>query len=438
MTTMNDDTAHAVSQPADDAARDQIVDSLGQIAELLRTRGLPTDERVVLLDFDESGLVVLTVDFASRAVVSAQADDDIGPATLDRMIADHLIRVGRVDRPTSADWDRELLDLVAQGRQRLRASDGTFIMGRRHLRLFRLARRDVEEPTRQLIAQVETLTRGAVSNAGGNVVAVVAADGVRNWPGLRDSIARAVAVPVLDLDVPETPVVNAHVDADDLGSADFPVMPPVVVPEMTPAPESAPMPEPAATVEPVPTPVPEPEPMDEPEPVAAPEPIAADDRPTEPIPVVATSLAYSEVEEVAPDDELMPDDVVDVAPAPPSRTRGLLSRASGRRVAAVVGAVAVFALVGVATAFALGGDSTSDNQAAAESVPSSPAQPSYADPAVLAEARLPAARYTPPPPPPPPRSAPDETTPGPRPRQRPRPRPRLTIPLPGLPPIVIP
>lgn len=474
---MTDNTAHTSTRPVDAGQRPLVVDSLEQIAAGLQARSLPVDEPVVLLDLDDGGVLILTVDLATRAVLNASAAEDIGPDALDRVIADHLIRIGRVEMPTAPAWDAELLDLVARGRERLRDSDGTFIMGRQHIRLFRLARRDVEESTRDLVARVEVMTRAAVSDCPRPVAAVIAADGLRDWPGLRDSIARAVPVPVVDLDAPEpgatgsslgidaqhTPTTNAHVDATDVASVDFPAMVPAPMP-VVPEPAS---PEPVAAAliapEPVAAELIAAEPV-APEPVA-PEPIReapisgppVDDTPTEPIPVIATSLAYSDVSapdsSVAGDAELFDDSGLDdeqpdaVAPDVEStpfhrRDRGLLYRAGGKRVAAVVGTAAVLALVGVATAFALTDDDSAQRTAAAPSSSAPVTQPapsSYADPAVLAEARLPAQQYTPPPPPPP-QTTPNDTTTRPRSRPRPRPRPRLTIPnpIPGLPPIVLP
>lgn len=90
---MTDNTAHTSTRPVDAGQRPLVVDSLEQIAAGLQARSLPVDEPVVLLDLDD-GVLILTVDLATRAVLNASAAEDIGPDALDRVIADHLIRIG--------------------------------------------------------------------------------------------------------------------------------------------------------------------------------------------------------------------------------------------------------------------------------------------------------------------------------------------------------
>ncbi|KAF0967562.1 MULTISPECIES: hypothetical protein [Gordonia] len=169
---------------------------LDDVRATLRQRGLDAPE-VVLLGLDGNGCVsVGRFDTSRGAVADTYSDVALSVGALDRAIADHLIKIGRVESPTSPEWHDELFDLIARGRERLQDSDGTFLMGRRHIRLFRLARRDVEEAGGALIARGEELARAAV--AGAQAPAVVITDGLSVWPGLRDGIAKAVQVPVVD------------------------------------------------------------------------------------------------------------------------------------------------------------------------------------------------------------------------------------------------
>ncbi|GAB84279.1 hypothetical protein [Gordonia rubripertincta] len=170
---------------------------LDDVRSKLRLRGLDDDPQVVLLGLDGNGRVsVGRFDTSRGTVADSYSDPALSLGALDRAIADHLARIGRVESPTTPEWQDELFELISRGRERLQDSDGTFLMGRRHIRLFRMARRDVEEAGGALIARGEELARAAV--AGAQAHAVVITDGLGVWPGLRDGIAKAVPVPIVD------------------------------------------------------------------------------------------------------------------------------------------------------------------------------------------------------------------------------------------------
>ncbi|UPW12121.1 hypothetical protein M0655_11965 [Gordonia amicalis] len=194
---MTDTVFDAAMGPASASAEVSVHPAvLDDVRATLRQRGLDAPE-VVLLGLDGNGCVsVGRFDTSRGTVADTYSDVALSVGALDRAIADHLIRIGRVESPTSPEWHDELFDLIARGRERLQDSDGTFLMGRRHIRLFRLARRDVEEAGGALIARGEELARAAV--AGAQAPAVVITDGLSVWPGLRDGIAKAVQVPVVD------------------------------------------------------------------------------------------------------------------------------------------------------------------------------------------------------------------------------------------------
>ncbi|WP_232717762.1 hypothetical protein [Gordonia metallireducens] len=195
---MTDTVFDSAVGPASAAAESPVESAvLDDVRSKLRLRGLDGDARVVLLGLDGNGCVsVGRFDTSRGTVADTYADAALSLGALDRAIADHLTRIGRVESPTSPEWQDELFDLISRGRERLQDSDGTFLMGRQHIRLFRMARRDVEEAGGALIARGEDLARAAV--AGAQAHAVVITDGLGVWPGLRDGIAKAVPVPVVD------------------------------------------------------------------------------------------------------------------------------------------------------------------------------------------------------------------------------------------------
>ncbi|WP_439030378.1 hypothetical protein [Gordonia terrae] len=381
----------------------------------LRDRGIPDDSELVLLDLDpDTGVSVGRFDPARGIVTDPYTDAALTLVALDRAIADHLVRVGRVAPPTSSAWHDEVLDLVTRGRDRLRDSDGTFLMGRDHIRLFRMARRDVAEAGEPLTARAEDLARAAVDGVG--APAVVISGRVGAWPGLRDAIALAVRVPVVDVEGP----------ADDSlpparTAVPEPPVAPITVPDST-APLVSPPPEP-----PVPA------------------------APSDPPPVFDGPAAHIPPVEDRPDPVVMNGYVpqwtsAGVGPAkapaanagPRRATRRRSTRRRSTRLLAALALVCAVSVVGVAAALAVAYDDPTTVSAPQPRTTATPPGIEYADPAILAEARQPARRYTPPPPP-------ETTTEAPATRPRPRaPRPPrgggITIPnpIPGLPPIVLP
>ncbi|NMO02544.1 hypothetical protein HH308_15120 [Gordonia sp. TBRC 11910] len=75
---------------------------------------------------------------ARRGVLGADTAvaDDVALMT-------YLVSAGRVAKPENEQWHDELLRLVAQARRNLARSEGTFVMGHTHVRLFRVTRDDV-------------------------------------------------------------------------------------------------------------------------------------------------------------------------------------------------------------------------------------------------------------------------------------------------------
>ncbi|GAC67494.1 hypothetical protein [Gordonia soli] len=165
-----------------------------------RDLGLPEDEPFVLLDLTEIGLRIAVIDGASAVIVHESLTAAIRTELLDRLIADHLVRAGRVDQPETPAWAAELLDLTARGRVRLQSSDGAFIMGREHVRLFRVTRRDVDESTRDVAVEIDRLWQEIAEEAPRPVRSVVITAGHHDWPGWRTSLTQTAPVPVITLD----------------------------------------------------------------------------------------------------------------------------------------------------------------------------------------------------------------------------------------------
>lgn len=468
----------------------------------LAGRGIAQNGEVVLFDLDpRAGVSVGRLDPARGTVADSYSDSGLTLAVLDEVIADHLVRVGRVEAPTSREWHEEVLDLVTRGRERLRESDGTFLMGRDHIRLFRMARRDVAEAGAPLTARAEDLARAAVSGA--SAPAVVITDRVSAWPGLRDAIARAVPVPVVDIDpsgsITRPPVHGGH-------AAEPEVPHPIavsggVIEDAVPTHSDDGFPAPAELVEMAPndddhthdTPifesvtqsppvvatafgalapyvaapdVPRAQPLRDDQQFEELSPVGHDLRtPTNPVaeppPSAESAPRWTSAHTSTPpvrsgDGDVNVDPMAgysadtgsaigapphsDVSVAGPHSAGASRRRRGGKRVLAAVALLCAVAVVAVATALAVGHDEASPTVAAPlpQRTTATP-EPEFADPAIYAEARQPARRYTTPPPPETTTPSAEEPAPRPRPRSRtPRPPGGVTIPLPGLPPIVLP
>ena len=500
---MTDTVADPAVTPTS-AQAEVTVNAADAVRAQLAGRGIPETTEVVLFDLDpRAGVTVGRMDPARGTVADPYTDSGLTLDALDHVIADHLVRVGRVAAPTSREWHEEVLDLVRRGRERLRESDGTFLMGRDHIRLFRMARRDIAEAGAPLAARAEDLARAAVTGAA--APAVVITDRVGAWPGLRDAIARAVPVPVVDVEPaghairptaagghaadpdaadPDAAAVDVAVEpepeapapatdhrapatsswdgtpsndgvlaSDQLRSegADHPSDPSIfeAINQSPPPPATAfgalapygvagqPVRDaprsgrpasggdvPSDRIRPAPGPSPHREPT------SGVEPFGVWDANTDPAPGYSTA---------GPDRVGSPRFTDGPVTGPQAAGAGR-QRRSGRRVLAVLALLCAVAVVGVATALAVAHDEATPTVAAP--LPQRTAvttEPEFADPAILAEARQPARRYTPPPPPE--TSTSVESAPRPRPRPRtPRPQRGVTIPnpIPGLPPIVLP
>ncbi|MEE3851437.1 hypothetical protein VZC37_13910 [Gordonia sp. LSe1-13] len=425
-----------------DPLRRIIPDRLGDIAARQIADGVDPQRIFLLVDLASDGIRIATVDPSTETVV-AERMSSIRPADLDHLLATHLVRTGRVERPTSAIWTAELVELAGRGRSRLATAESAVVMGRDRVSFFRVTRSDLEEATEAIWPQVAQLCDEAAVAAPEEISSVVLTAGHEAWPGLATMLRRDAEVPVV-VDGPGA-FRSAGRPSDRRGET--------------------------ATRAPV---------------ARTSVGSAAVEQRTQPVERVDRLQDWPDDAPI-PNDDPLPGPIASLAADRPPR-----SRKPFRRPLAGVGLVAVCALIGVGAAVVFaavialfGGEETPDSlsefvddgrEASAPADPGSgdadPADPTTADPGVavrraLAAARRPAEQYVPPPPPetyssnpesttggPPARRGPQNRPPGPAPAPPPAPPPppapapapapgppqQRTVPnpIPGLPPIVLP
>ncbi|ROZ89169.1 hypothetical protein [Gordonia sp. OPL2] len=175
---------------------------LGDVAARQLAREIPADHPFLLLELADDALRLSIVDPRFEAMMGIRSDPGIRPAVIDRLLADHLVRTGRVEQPTNEAWTAELFDLASRGRRRLATADGTFIMGREHVKFFRVALRDIDEATSAIAAGLVRQCREVVADASGPISSLVLAPGHDVWPGLAATLGRTASLPVVAVDSP--------------------------------------------------------------------------------------------------------------------------------------------------------------------------------------------------------------------------------------------
>ena len=430
---------------ADDViARGRVLDAsvIGRVSEHLRRRHSTLVDSLALITVADDGVRVWLVDVESGAIFAHTLVAGTSGAELDALISDHLVRAGRVDPPESADWTAELRLLSQRGRHRLAESDGAFIMGENHVRLFRVTRRDVAQSTLACAERVPDAVASSAQASRREVSAMVFDASHTVWPGLPELLAPVVDVPIAVFDdvVVSLPVGDGEsgpavgAQTDQSSREHYPAgnraeTTDLVEVESEPYVESVPDARAVRSVD---------------------NEFDVTDR-IEPI-----SLAYSDL----PDRDLAmgyqtypgadEPGVASHSEQPVRQERSVIAEneSRGRRKKVVLGAGAAAGVVGVAvaaTALALSGGSATPSTSNTVAAPQTSATSTqlYADLGDLNEARAPAATYVPPPPPPPPTTQTEQSQraeqQAPRRTSRPKPRPRAVIPLPGgLPPIIVP
>ncbi len=417
------------------------------LTEPVRQRVSTLGARIAaVVDLDVTGAVIVVAETVDdQVLLAAPPLHDITPRELDRALADHLVAVGRVNRPTDDEWRDELRKLAGRARTRLAASGGAFIMGERQVRLFRVTRRDVEVATAALVADLAAHLDAVLAHTGSTEAPVVLTTTHTQWPGLPAMLADARRKPVIVVDDEASLHTPTH-GVTPTPSGDFPTPGPVsgdVVSVVEPAPiAAAPIPTSPAAESLAAEPTAPRSPAEQSTPEVA-------DAVTEEILTVTDKLPVLHGDDHPHrDDSLHEDSLYDHGVLAGSELHATDRRWYSRPRWLLGGAVAGVLLVfGAAMAVSSAGSSpapappaaavstTTEQAAATSSTPTSP--PQFADPSDLVQARQPAVVYTTPPPPPSVQT--NSRTPNNAPRRaQPRPAPRLTIPIPGRPPIVIP
>ena len=464
----------------------RVVDAsvISRVSDHLRRRHSTLVDTFAVVSVTEDGVEVTLVDVESGTAFASRRASGTSGADLDALISDHLVRAGRVDAPDSDEWTAELRLLSHRGRYRLAESDGTFIMGEKYVRLFRVTRRDVAQSTLACAEHVPDAVAQCADSTGRTVRAMVFDSTHSVWPGLPELLAPVTDVPIVVLDDVTLAMPDA---AADLGPAA--AREPERVAETTDHVEVHR--EPVADVGADPVAEPEGAPAAEVrgdsaveaghaqlplDPPPAPPQRSVDNEFDVTDRIEPVRLAYSDqsapaylptagvqrnVDDFYPADGFVPISpgieprgydaavvggaVVDGAPVDGAPVdQGVADAPTGRgrkKILIGVGALGVVGVALAATALGLSGGSASPSASSpVTATHSSTTTQLYADLADLNEARAPAATYVPPPPPPP-RTEESQRAEQPRPRSnaRPKPKPRAVIPLPGgLPPIVVP
>ncbi|MCZ4550112.1 hypothetical protein [Gordonia rubripertincta] len=166
---------------------------LRDVRELLATTVGHVGPAFTLIDLDENGLRGAAVDAATGQCLIELNDHTLQATAFDRAIADYLVRVGKAQMPESAEWARELLDLMPQARMLLSTSPGTFLMGKQHVGLLRVTRADLDEALGASIVRAISLARSVSIASPLPVTAAVVMPNHTEWPGLLEALGAALA-----------------------------------------------------------------------------------------------------------------------------------------------------------------------------------------------------------------------------------------------------
>lgn len=217
-----------------------------EIADRQLASGVPTDQPFLLVDIADDGLLITAVDPAVEAALAQRVLWAVHPIALDQALAEHLVRAGRVPTPGTDDWWNELRELAGRGRERLSTSDGTFVMGQRDVRFFRVSRRDLDEATAPFAAEVSGVLREMAQEfRAGSVVLGRDRD---DWPGLDAVLRRSLQLPVVATVPPVDGIRDVGVPAGVSAAAPVPM--PAPMPAAEPAPPEPPPPEPVSPLAP--------------------------------------------------------------------------------------------------------------------------------------------------------------------------------------------
>lgn len=180
--------------------RDLLVASTGKIGAAF-----------TLIDLDEHGLRGSAVDAETGHCLIELNDHTLHAQAFDRAIADYMVRSGKAQMPETAEWARELVDLMPQARLLLGTSVGTFLMGKTHVGLLRVTRADLDEALAPSIVRAISVARSVAIASPAPVQAAVMMPNHSAWPGLTAALGTALSdgpgphIPVVPLKNPSVP-----------------------------------------------------------------------------------------------------------------------------------------------------------------------------------------------------------------------------------------
>ncbi len=158
-----------------------------------------------LIDLDENGLRGAAVDAETGQCLIELNDHTLHAQAFDRSFADYLVHTGKAQMPETAEWARELVDLMPQARLLLGSAAGTFLMGKDHVGLLRVTRADLDAALAPSIVRAISVARSVAIASPAPVGATVMMPNHSAWPGLMESLADAFTngpgphIPVLPL-----------------------------------------------------------------------------------------------------------------------------------------------------------------------------------------------------------------------------------------------
>lgn len=161
----------------------------GALADITSAAGWPA---FVLVRLDDTGLRGTAVDAETGERLIELSEPLVGPAALDRMLADHLVRTGRANSPVTRSEAHELIGLMPLVRIKLAGASGAFVIGRNRVGLVQVTHRDLDEALAPALSRAASLARSVAIGSPEEVTAVVVMPGHTRWPGLLEGLTAAM------------------------------------------------------------------------------------------------------------------------------------------------------------------------------------------------------------------------------------------------------
>ncbi len=161
----------------------------GALADITSAAGWPA---FVLVRLDDTGLRASAVDAETGERLTELSEPLVGPAALDRMLADHLVRTGRAKSPETKSEALELIGLMPLVRIKLAGASGAFVIGRNSVGLVRVTHHDLDEALAPALSRAASLARSVAIGSPQQVTSLVVMPGHTRWPGLLEGLTAAM------------------------------------------------------------------------------------------------------------------------------------------------------------------------------------------------------------------------------------------------------